>query len=118
MKTKQIKIIIGVLIMTILIIGVSSFTSYAKFGVINPISTAYGLIKVMFTDTEYVEIQQYPRVIVAKPDTSLDKYMEKHGYTRDTEKQLGALCTFTAGDFKELIVYSQNKYISKWRWRE
>ena len=118
MQIKKVKIIIGVLILTILIIGASSFTSYAKFGVSNPFSTAYGLIKVMFTDTEYVEIQQYPKVIVAKTDTSLDKYMEKHGYTRDTEKQLGALCTFTTGDFEELITYSQNKYFSKWRWQE
>jgi len=118
MKNKGTKIIIGVLILTILIIGVSSFTSFAKFGVGNPFSTAHGLIKVMFTDTEYVEIQQYPKVIVAKPETSLDKYMKKHGYKRDTEKQLGALCTFTTGDFEELITYSQNKYFSKWRWRE
>lgn len=58
------KIIIRIIIILIAIIGVGSFISYSKFGVVNPFSTANGLIKVMFTEKEYIEIQKYPKVIV------------------------------------------------------
>lgn len=118
MKNKKIKIFVGVLALVILMIGVSSFVSYAKFGAVNPFLTANGLIKVMLTDIESVEIQQYPKVIVAKPDASLDKYMAKQGYMRDAEKQLGALYVYTTGDIEALIVCSQNRYFSKWCWQE
>lgn len=95
----------------------TSFLSYSHFGVINPFSTASGLAKVMFTDTQYVEIQQSPRVIIAKPDASLDEFMQAQGYSKDEEKQMGALCTFTDGSEEELISYSCNKHFSKWCWQ-
>ena len=118
MKSKKVKILIGVLIAAIVCIAAAFVLSHTKLGVANPIYAANGLAKVVFTDTEYVEIQQYPKVIIAKPDTSLDAYMEEQGYERDPEKQMGALCVFTTGDFEELIIYEENRYFSKWSWQE
>lgn len=109
-------VIISAAVLFAAIIG-ASLWSYAEFGVINPISTASGLARVVFTEEEYVEIQQYPKVIIAKPDASLDDYMAAQGYERDEERQMGALCTFTDGNFEELVIYSQNRHYSKWCWQ-
>ena len=119
MKKKQMNIVLWTLVVVVFLIGLSSFISYAKFSVVNPFSTASGLVKVIFTDTDYVEIQQYPKVIIAKPDTSLDEYMENEGgYKRVEEEQLGSLHMFSNGDHSEYIMYSVNNYFSKWRWQE
>jgi len=75
----------------LVILGAASFISYSKFNVINPFSTAYGLIQIVFMDKEYIEIQRYPRVIVAKPSASLQDYMKNLGFLEDVENQMGAL---------------------------
>lgn len=119
MKNKKAfwSVIISAAVLLAALIG-ASVLSYAELGVLNPFSAANGLARVILTETEYVEIQQYPRVIVAKPDASLlDEYMEAQGYERDEERQMGALCTFTDGNFEELVMYSQNKDFSAWRWQ-
>ena len=97
----------------------STIFSYVKFGIVNPFVTADALTRVIFTEEEYVEISTSPyKVIVAKPDASLlDEYMESQGFERDDERQMGALCTFTDGNFEELIMYSQNGYYSTWCWQ-
>lgn len=96
----------------------ASFFSYAIFGAGDPFATAGGLIRVMFTDTAYAEIQQDPRVILAQPGISLDEYMAARGYIRDNEQQLGSLCVFTNGDSEELIIYAQNRFFARWCWQE
>lgn len=102
----------------IIILVLSSFISYSKFNLLNPFSTANGLIQVIFTDKEYIEIQKSPKVIIAKPNASLQDYMNRLGFQEDTENQMGALHRFYNNDSVEYVIYSKNKYFSKWRWQE
>lgn len=80
MKSRKSKIFPGILIAAILCTALASFASYAKFTVLNPFTTVNGLAKLMLTDVEHIEIQAYPKVMIAKPNASLNDYMEKQGY--------------------------------------
>lgn len=118
MKNKRLKIIIAVLLICIV---VCSFVSYAQFDVANPLKTVPALAQIMFTDTEYVEIRQYPKVIIAKPTVSLEDYMQERGLVKDEVGQLGALHKFVIADQPDreadIVLYSVNKYYAKWRWQ-
>lgn len=102
----------------IIIMGIASFISYSKFNVWNSFSTISGLTQIIFTEKEYVEIQGYPKVIIAKPSTSLQDYMQSLGFQEDKENQMGALHRFQNNDVAQYVMYSTNKYFSKWRWQE
>lgn len=115
---KRNKIIIGVIIFSIILIGIGSFISYSKFNVLNPFSTASGLLQVVFTEKEYIEIQKYPKVIVSKPNVSLQDYMKNEGFQEDIDNQMGALHRFQNNDTAQYVFFSTNKYFSKWRWQE
>ncbi|HHV97268.1 MAG TPA: hypothetical protein GXX37_12505 [Clostridiaceae bacterium] len=117
MKRNKRKIAVACLVLFV-VLGIASFISYSKFNVLSPFSTAYGLFQVIFTDKEYVVIQKYPRVIVAKPTVSLQEYMKNLGFEEDTENQMGALHRFQSNDTVQYVIYSVNKYFSKWRWQE
>lgn len=117
-KSKKIKMTIGVVIISIVMVGIGSFISYSKFRVLNPFTSTSGLIQVIFTEKDYVEIQQYPKVILAKPNASLENYMKEKGFKEDTENRMGALRVFTNDVSKQYVFYSTNQYFSKWRWRE
>jgi len=43
-----------------------------KFETANALSSGVGLAKILFTDIDYVEIQESPRVILAQPENSFD----------------------------------------------
>lgn len=110
-----------VVIMTLFVcFGVSVFTSSIKFGVDNPFTVIRGLYQVSFTDTEYVELQQYPKVIIAKPMSNdlLIEYMENQGYSENEEGRMGAILEFTQTDHKKYIDFSANGLYSLWKWRE
>lgn len=115
---KRIKVIITGFFLLIVIVGAGSFFSYAKFNVLNPLSTVNGLFQVVFAGKEYMEIQKYPKVIVAKSNASLKDYMESKGFREDKENQMGALHRFQNNDSAEYVMYSTNKYFSKWKWQE
>ncbi|HHY41425.1 MAG TPA: hypothetical protein GX514_01020 [Thermoanaerobacterales bacterium] len=117
-KNKKAKIIIVQFLLLIVVIGLSSFISYYKFSVLNPLSTARGLFQILFTEKEYVEIQKYPKVILAKPSVSLSDYMESRGFREDKENQMGALHRFINDDTAQYVVYSTNMCFSKWKWQE
>jgi len=86
--------------------------------VLNPLSTANGLFQIVFTEKEYIEIQKYPKVILAKPNVSLRDYMESRSFQEDKENQMGALHRFQNNDSAQYVMYSTNKYFSKWKWQE
>lgn len=101
--------------------GISILVSMRKFGVTNPISVISSLYQIHFTDTEYVEIQEHPKVILAKPasaDDLLIDYMEMHGYFENEEGRLGSIIEFTQADHKEYVDFSVNGFYSLWKWRE
>lgn len=106
------------IIFIIIFIAIGSFISFLKFNTINPFGSLNGFAKVVFTDTEYVKIQEHPKVIIANTNASLYDYMEKQGYKKDEEKQMGSLNVFNKGDFEEIIEYSKNKYFALWSWKE
>lgn len=112
------KKVIAVFLLLIVILSLGSFISYSKFTVLNPLSTTNGLFQIIFTEKEYIEIQKYPKVIVAKPSASLRTYMGDKGFQEDKENQMGALHRFHNNDSAQYVIYSSNKYFAKWIWQE
>ena len=113
MKHRKLLLIV---LAVVLIYGAAAFASYAKFRVVNPISAAAGLTQILLTEKEYAEIQDDPKVILAKPEASLDDYMEEQGMIRADDEQMGAILVFRDGDYREYVQYSVNSYFSRWSW--
>lgn len=113
MKHRKLLLIV---LAVVLIYGAAAFASYAKFHVVNPISAAAGLTQILLTEKEYAEIQDDPKVIPAKPEASLDDYMEEQGMIRADDEQMGAISVFHSGDYREYVQYSVNGYYSAWSW--
>ena len=119
MHNTKVKKFVIILIVAVLFLGIGSIISYSNFRVANPFLSASALYKVLFTETEYVQLQEYPQVLIAKPDGSLDEYMlEKGDYKELEEAQQGALHIYSNGDSMDYIMVSVNKYFSLWSWRE
>lgn len=87
-----------------------------KLEVRNPAAAAAGLVRVLFTDAECVEIQRAPKVILAKPGASLEAYMAQQGY--ENQEQMGSLRAFSNGNAQELVACSQNRYFAHWVWQK
>lgn len=115
---KTIKTIIAVFFLLVIIAFVGTFISSSKFSVSNPLSTAKGLFQVVINKEAYVEIQEYPKVILARPDVSLRDYMISNGFQEDTEGQADSLHKFQSSFLTEYVSYSTNEYFSKWIWQE
>lgn len=122
MKRKGI-IIISVMCI-VMLFGATIF-SIAKFNVWNPFSSCFGMLEILFTDKEYTIVQNTPnRVVFSKTaDTSnkssgryLDEYMEGRGFKFVPEEQMGGMLIYSNGSEKEYILFSTNKYYSKWEW--
>ena len=87
-----------------------------KLEVRNPAAAAAGLVRVLFTDAECVEIQRAPKVILAKPGASLEEYMAQQGYA--SKERMGSLWTFSDGGAQQLVACSQNRYFVHWVWQK
>lgn len=114
------RIVISVLTAALLVVVLlgSCFVSYLKFDTANPLSAVSGVIQITVLDKDYVEIQGYPKVILAQPNDALFiEYMENRGFIEIEEERLGGIRVFTNGDANEWIMYSQNSYFAKWTWR-
>lgn len=98
--------------------GACCFGSYASLGTANAVAAAKGLCTVLFTDAEYAVIQDSPQIVLAKPDASLEEYMQAAGYRHEPYRQLGSLHSFSAGTDSETVAYAQNRYFSTWTWQE
>ncbi len=44
--------------------------------------------------------------------------MQNQGFKENQENQMGALQIFPNNDSHQFIMYSVNKYFSKWKWQE
>lgn len=116
---KHIKKTIFIIAFLLVLLGIAIFISLSKFNVENPFSVVTGLYKITFTDTEYVKIQEYPKVIIAKPNNAndlLNKYMESEGYYE--KDRLGAIIEFAQAESVNYVEFSVNKYYSLWEWNE
>lgn len=123
MKRKRIIITI---VMCIIVLFSATIFSIIKFNVWNPISSCFGILEILFTDTKYTIVQNIPnRVVFSKTaDTSnkssgqyLDEYMESRGFHFVPEEQMGGMLVYSNGSEKEYILFSTNKYYSKWEWQ-
>ncbi|MCI9286440.1 MAG: hypothetical protein HFJ57_00355 [Clostridia bacterium] len=118
--------IIITIVMCIIVLFSATIFSIIKFNVWNPISSCFGMLEILFTDTKYTIVQNIPnRVVFSKTaDTSnkssgqyLDEYMESRGFHFVPEEQMGGMLVYSNGSKKEYILFSNNKYYSKWEWQ-
>jgi len=114
---KKIKIT-SIIFIVFVLSAASWFISYSKLNVHNPFSAAYGLLTVFYTENSHAVIGNNPKVIIAKPDYSLESYMQNLGFIKEEESQLGSLHVYTYGDDREYIMVSVNGYYAKWCWLE
>ena len=117
-------IIIAIVICCVILLGATIF-SMVKFRVWNPFSSCFGMLEILFTDKEYVIVQNYPYRVGfgTSSDTAnksgktcLDEYMESRGFHFLPEEQMGASLVYSNGNEKEYIYFTENKYYSKWIW--
>ena len=116
---KLLKTVLIIMILAIALTLVASFLSRMEFNTANPFSCGVGLAKILFTDTDYVEIQQSPRVILAQPENSRDlmlNVMQNEGYTFLEDETMGSMHAFEKDGIRERLFFSVNKYFSKWIW--
>lgn len=80
-NSKRIRLFISIALIIMILIISSAFVSAVKFEVINPFSSSIGLMRILFTDVDYVVIQNSPKVILSKPGWSVSSYFELQGYS-------------------------------------
>ena len=111
-------VLIGILVIAVLI-GMLCVLSYGTLHTVNFWKGGTGLMQVLFSDAAYATIREAPKMIVAKPQTSLDTYMwENGGYLPVLEEQMGAVLVYRNGNGEVKIHYSVNGYFAKWQWIE
>lgn len=116
---KKLLLILCLILAAVLLLGMASFLCYRSFKVADPFAAAGGLLRILFTDTETVLLQEYPQVVLAKPDASLNDYMRKRKMYEKPDEQMGALRVFAteSDDMKEYVLHSVNRYYQLWRWQ-
>lgn len=118
---KKKKILIAILILIIIGTFCAGIFSYFKFRVINPFSSTFGMIQILYSEKKYTIVQNYPnKVIFAKPDKAiyaLDEYMKSIGFKNLEDEQMGSIIVYSNGSVKEMVDFSVNGYYSKWIWQ-
>ena len=117
-KGKVLKIVI---VICILIFIITMAFSIYKFGVINPISSGIGMLRVLIADTDYVVVQRFPyRVVFANPEggqDTLDSYMQERGFEKVEDMRMGSILVYRKGDMIEKLNYKVNGYYAMWSWQ-
>lgn len=111
----------GAAILAAALLGVGSLVSQAKLGVSNPLAAASAISQVVLLDADRAKAQDYPRVVLAKPDASLEEYMADEGYVEVEGERMGSIRVFATergGDSVNYIEYTVNGLYSLWVWRE
>lgn len=113
-------IVIATIVSALLIIAFmgSCAVSYVTFDTTDPFTASSGLIRIRIFGEEYVEIQETPKVILAKPNRDvLIEYMAARGFTEMKDEQMGSIMVFRNGDETQRVQYYQNRWCSKWIWK-
>jgi len=114
LKKKAIAIPVLILMVLIILSGVFSYISYTVLEIKNPFAAGIGIVRVMYTDTEYVVVQNHPKVVFTKFGYSLENYMESEGYTKTD--QMGAMYHFEK-DGEEIRIHAPGPgRFGKWYW--
>lgn len=115
-----------VIIICILLLLIATIFSILKFSVWNPFSSCLGMLEILYSNKEYTIVQHIPRKVgfSKTSDTSnksagqyLDEYMANRGFSFVPEEQMGGLLVYSNGNKKEFILFSANRYYSKWEWQ-
>lgn len=110
--TRKFPIIIAPVVILILV-------SIIKFQIWNPIIVIEGLIKIKFSDVEIIELNEDPKIVLAKPSTDVFiKYMKDSGYDVIEEERLGSMYVFYnhLTGTKSEVFCNMNGYYSLWTW--
>lgn len=121
MTMKSVKKIIAGLVLIGLLLATSIIVSVNKFNTSNPFMSGMGLIRILFSDTEIVLIQEYPQVYLAKPDHALKAligFMEQRGFDYFEDERIASTLAFKNEVSKHYVDFSVNAYYSKWVFRE
>lgn len=117
-KKKLLLLIIGLFL--VIVYMIMSIVSYNVFRAAEPISTFSKYIALQTGNSDYVILQENPKVIVAKPRDDAQeyflKYMEEDGYT--FVRQDGGKYIFEKNSFEYHILFSSSGNHSKWIWHE
>jgi hypothetical protein len=117
-NTNQKRVIFIIILCLFIIISGFCFFSYITFGSTNPIITGIGLLKIHFTDIEYVVIKKSPQIIITKQNDSLNRlveYMNSQGFMMIDRG--GSIIFFENDTFeKQLVKININRYYSRWVW--
>ena len=112
----------GIVIMVIIIlITISMVASISKFYTPNFIMSGVGLVKVVLTEAEVVQVQSYPQIYLAKPDNAqqtLINFMTQNGYQYLEGERMASTLVFGNGASKQYVDLTINKYFSKWVFNE
>lgn len=118
---KSVSIAVVAAVLVAAVFGIGSLASQAKLGVSNPLAAAGGLARVVVLDVEHVEVQDYPKVVIAQPGASLEEYMANEGYTELEEERMGSIRVFAVGsngDSLNYVEHTVNDHYQLWVWRE
>ncbi|MEG1981922.1 MAG: hypothetical protein RR073_05405 [Clostridia bacterium] len=110
------KIILIIVLIFVILSGVFSFISYQMFSVLSPFSSFLGIAQIYYTDTTQVEIQQKPRIYLAKTTTSLDEYMATKGFTLNPLNEDTTFSSYQNGDITEKVIVTNTEKYSVWKW--
>jgi hypothetical protein len=112
----------GIVIMVIIIlITISMVASISNFNTPNFVMSGVGLVRVVFTEAEVVQIQSYPQIYLAKPDKAQQKlidFMMQNGYQYLEDERMASTLAFGNEASKQYVDLTINKYFSKWAFNE
>lgn len=116
---------VGITLVTIVVIIaiLSIITSYHYFKIYNPLVVLKGLYQVVVSEKDYVQIQDYPRVIIANSDMLLEDYMQELGYyeiiiNEVSDGDESYIREFQIAENQTYVMQKDYKYYSLWEWRE
>lgn len=116
--SKKIKRIILIFILILLIAILSVIISYKTFKIYNPFVPLKGIFEIVTVKEDYVQICEYPKVIVANKNTSLKDYMTELGYSEtNTELSDKFIHEFTLAEHQEYVEEIIKKHYAIWIWR-
>ncbi len=119
---KELKEIIAGSVAALIIIVLIGFVSFEKFDTFNFVRAGIGFARIQLTDTDYVEIQKSPRIVLVKDGGSSHKefmaMLEAEGYEYDYEAQMGSSHILKKDGGTERVMSHSNGYFTRWTWNE
>lgn len=117
---KRIIFVISTIIIFLITLMIISLN---EFGVWNPFSVLFGIIKINSTDNDYTIVQKKPNEVIfikdyeslqeknTTPQDIIDKYMNEMGYQKIEEDEMSGNKLYTNGNQKKSIITSSHKYV-------